>query len=91
MVPECRVVTEADPMSPREPSSPKIEAQEPLVPSGEETLKKTLDEMAPPSEPSLHEQQRRGVEIQSVKPTLEKPTEPAEPTRVKPIAVEEEP
>lgn len=57
MVLESRVLTKVEPTCPGEPSSPKIDAQEPLVPSDEETLKKILDERAPSNEPSLKEQQ----------------------------------
>lgn len=69
-VPESRVLTE--PTCPGEPSSPKFVAQEPLMPSSEETLKKTLNEMALPNETSLHEQQLEDEEMQSVEPFLER-------------------
>lgn len=98
VVPGPKVSTEAEPTCPGEPSSLIIDVQEPLVPSGEDILEKTLKEMVPPKEPSLNEQQAGDMELKSAEPIPkqvcnepEKSARPAEPTGVEPMEVEEEP
>lgn len=67
------------------------------MPSSEDTLKKALDEMAPPNEPSLKDQQLGDVEMQLAEPIPkqvyddpEGSTGPAEPIGVELMEVEEE-
>lgn len=44
VAPELKVSAEAEPACPEEPSSPRIDIQQPLVPSGKDILEKNLNE-----------------------------------------------
>lgn len=55
VAPEPKVLTEAEPACPGEPSSPRIDDQESLVPLGEDILEKNLNGTVLPKEPSLNE------------------------------------